>query len=122
MVQTIDNTRVYVTGHSQGSVMTHQIAMYCLEIVEAVAPNDGVVDMSQMEDKVTDIVLPYMINIVDMDKHFIEGGGNYGQVLSVMVQMLKRYGITLKEEETYSQGQRWRVLLLGREVRMLEDE
>ena len=46
-----------------------------------------------------DIVMPFMLNIGDKDKHFVEGGGNYGQVPDIVAEWGERYEIS-KDEET----------------------
>lgn len=93
-----DSTRLYVTGHSQGSVMTYNIAYQCPELIAAACGNDGIVYQEKIENKVMDIVMPFMLNIGDKDKHFVEGGGNYGQVPDIVAEWGERYEISTDEE------------------------
>lgn len=93
-----DVTRMYITGHSQGSVMTHTVALLAPELIAAACGNDGVMAYSKVENPVTDIVMPFMINVGDKDKHFIEGGGNYQEVPVRVAEWAARYGITDTEE------------------------
>ncbi len=98
----IDATRVYVTGHSMGSIMTHYIALYYPELVAAVAPNDHVIGIAEQENIVDDVVLPYLLNVGDLDHGFVEGGFNYGKAEIEAQAMAARYGNTKTPEETYS--------------------
>lgn len=95
----VDATRVYVTGHSQGSSMTYHIAYMCPELVAAACGNDGIVYREKIGGEINeDIVMPFMLNIGDQDKYFVEGGMNYGQVPEIVAQWAERYGITDTEE------------------------
>ena len=91
---TADDTRLYITGHSQGSVMTYNVSLLCPELVAAACGNDGIVYREKIQGEIVDnIVMPFMLNIGDHDKHFIEGGGNYGQVPDIVAEWAARYGI-----------------------------
>ncbi|MCQ2453749.1 MAG: hypothetical protein MJ136_04195 [Clostridia bacterium] len=89
----VDASRVYFTGHSQGSVMTYNVALQCPELIAAACGNDGIVYRAKVENINDSIVMPFMLNIGEMDKHFIEGGGNYGQVPDIVAEWAARYGI-----------------------------
>lgn len=41
-----------------------------------------------------DIVMPFMINVGDKDRHFVEGGTNDQQVPDIVAEWNERYGIT----------------------------
>ena len=95
-----DATRLYITGHSQGSVMTYNVTLLCPELVAAACGNDGIVYREKIQGEIVDnIVMPFMLNIGDQDKHFIEGGGNYGQVPDIVAEWAARYHIDPKASE-----------------------
>ncbi|MDO4549211.1 MAG: hypothetical protein Q4D04_14055 [Clostridia bacterium] len=97
-----DATRVYATGLSQGSVMTHNVALYCPELVAAVAPNDGTVAMNEMEGIVQDIVMPYLLNTGTEDQYFTPGSDSVIRLEASLEMMLGRYGIPYTYEDAYS--------------------
>lgn len=89
-----DSSRIYFTGHSQGSSMTYTVAYNCPELIAAACGNDGIVYQAKVGGEVkTDIVMPFMLNIGDKDKYFVEGGMNYGQVPDIVAEWCERYGI-----------------------------
>lgn len=100
----IDQTRVYVTGHSMGDIMTHYIALYHPELVAAVAPNDALMfdGIASLEGVVNTIAMPYMLNIGTLDYGFLPGGMNDGMVDGEMLAMLARYGNAKKPDETFT--------------------
>ena len=89
-----DAERLYFTGHSQGSSMTYNVAYLVPELIAAACGNDGIVYQAKLggEPK-TDIVMPFMLNVGDQDKYFVEGGMNYGQVPEIVAEWCSRYGI-----------------------------
>jgi len=105
----VDTTRLYITGQSMGCVMTTIVAWSCPELIAAAAGNDAL----QHKEKVTDInesiVMPFMLNVGDHDKYFVEGGMNYGEVPSLIAEWTARYGITIDESGalTYDDGQNY---------------
>lgn len=89
----VDETRVYFTGHSQGSAMTYNVAYLCPELIAAACGNDGVVLKEKVEGVNESIAMPFMLNVGENDKYFVEGGMNYGQTKDIVAGWATRYGI-----------------------------
>jgi len=85
----VDTTRVYFTGHSQGSAMTYNVAYTVPELIAAACGNDGIVLKEKVADINESVVMPFMLNIGDKDKYFVEGGMNYGQAADIFVPNLE---------------------------------
>lgn len=102
----VDSTRVYITGHSAGTYMTHRIAMWYPELIAAVASNDGVVDVNTLDNLKEDIVMPYKVNYGSLDSSFLGDGFSAVNMAATIERLKGRYGITISQDEalTYVNG------------------
>ena len=98
----VDASRIYVTGHSAGTFMTHRLVALYPELIAAAASNDGVMDITTIEGLKEDIVIPYKVNYGDKDGSFLNGGFSEVNMNATIESLKARYGITVSQDETLS--------------------
>lgn len=97
----IDNTRIYLTGHSMGSLMTFNVATLCPELVAAACGNDGMLGLEELLAKGNmDVVIPFMLNVGEKDYGFVteDGAPNYEYVDDGMEKWAVAHNIPLTDE------------------------
>lgn len=97
-----DETRIYVSGQSMGCIMSCTIALTHPEWIAACAATSALLMPEDVENKNTDLVMPFMWSVGEKDQYFVEGGKDFGLMPVCIGQWRERYGITADESGTYT--------------------
>ena len=107
----VDLTRVYMTGHSMGSLLTHYTVFQYPELFAAACGNDAYLAFDRMVDSIggeenyhDDVMIPFMINAGTEDQNFKEGGQCYKIMDEYIAVWCDRYGLDVNQSYNYKNG------------------
>ena len=101
----IDESRIYFTGHSNGSMFAHYISYVAPELIAAACGNDFLLTSDQVLERLDaynltpnyDVTIPFMVNTGTLDRYFepTEGSGNcYDRMDQYFEEWRTRYGLS----------------------------
>lgn len=107
----VDLTRVYMTGHSMGSLLTHYTVFQHPELFAAACGNDAYLAFERLLESIggeenynDDVIIPFMMNAGTEDQNFKEGGQCYDIMDEYTALWCDRYGLDVNKPYSYKNG------------------
>ncbi|MGN8896041.1 alpha/beta hydrolase family esterase [Flavonifractor sp. HCP28S3_F3] len=99
-----DESRIYVSGQSMGSIMSFTIALIHPEWIAACAAASAPLLPSETENVNASLIMPMMWSVGMKDQYFVDENGelDMNNVTPLITEWRDRYGITADESTTYT--------------------